>query len=122
MIARHISSLRGVQHINTVFFRPFCKLNGISKINAALAAFGSDNRKFIINRHVGNGFFQCADQQTRKTGAVFKAAAEFIGAVVHVGIDKADCQAVAVNLNHINAGGLCTLCAFRQIYARQTAD
>ena len=54
------------------------------------------------------------DRFCRKTGAVFCAAAVFVGAVVEDGRTETAAHPVAMHLHHIKAGLFCQCCCFAE--------
>ena len=103
----HVAGMVGLgnmEHVHAVLLQPLGKLHSVGLINAALAALRRHDAELVVDDHIGHGLAQGAHDHAGKAGAVFQAAAELIGAVVHAGAAQAADQAVAVNLNDIQTG------------------
>ena len=106
-----VVGLRNVEHIHAVLYQPLGKLHGVGFVNAALAALRGDDGQLVVDDHIRHSLADGAGQHTGKADAVLQTAAELIGAVVHAGGAQAAVQAVAVDLDDVHTGLLCTHCA-----------
>ena len=75
---------------------------GIAKVRVFLP-----DGQLVINGHPRNRRMDSRDRFRRKTGAVFCAAAVFVGAVVEDGRTETAAHPVAMHLHHIKTGLFC---------------
>ena len=100
--------LGDVQHVDASLLEPLGELRGVTQVDAALAALGRHDGELVIDDHIGHGLAQSTDEHEGETRAVLERAAELVGAVIHAGGAQAAGQAVAVNLDDVDAGFLGT--------------